>query len=93
MKILVRTSLLILVLVFSVLYFTRVTSLSGSGEKIVELKTELAMREKENRSLLIAIDKQYQIAEIDEKAQKAGLVFGQKFVYVKTPSPLAVSKR
>lgn len=93
MKTLVRVSLLIPILVFSVLYFTTVTSLSGSGEKIVELKAELSKLEKQNRSLFIAVDKQYHIAEIDEKAQKAGLVFSPKFVYVKIPSSLAVSKR
>lgn len=93
MKILLRVSLFIAIPIFSLFYFTTIASLAGSGEKIVELKTEISKLERDNRSLLIALNDQSYIAEIEQKAKGKGLVFDPKIVYVKIPSSLAVSKR
>lgn len=93
MKIIVNSIFFVLILFFALWYFSSVTRLSRMGDQIVQLKHDLSQLERENRDLYIALSKHSYAARIEEQAKRGGMVFDAKFVYIKTPSSLAVSKR
>lgn len=90
---LIKIVLFISIAALSALYFTTVTNLSYMGDTIFELRQELTQLQKQNRELTMALNTRFQISQIEKIVMEQGLVFDTHFVYVKTPSALAVSKR
>jgi len=93
MKYFTRLVLFFFLIIFTFLYLHSVNTLSGSGEKILQLRQELARQEKENRSFSLKLSSNFRLYNIDQKAKEIGMIDKAKFVYLKKPVALVVSKR
>ena len=92
-KLAVRFIIFCLIITGSVFYFTTTTELSGSGNKIANLRQEVEMLDYQNRILSSQLSQRYFLGEVEEQAVDQGMVSNAKFVYVKIPSSLVVSRR
>jgi cell division protein FtsL len=89
-----RLVIFLLILTFGILYFTTITSLSGSGEIISSLKEKLDSLEKKKIELSIELSQKNSLSKVEAKAKKQGLIPETKIIYLaKKPSSLVVSKR
>ena len=89
-----RVIIFIAIIIFGILYFTTVTSLSRSGEVISSLKEEADLLEKRNVELTLELSQKVSVSRVEAAAQEQGLVSETKIIYLaKKPSSLVVSKR
>lgn len=94
MKLLVRFSLFITLVVLGFQYFTTTTELAKKGEEFSALKREIDELEKENRAMTVRLGSRESLLFIEEEAKLQGLVPNTHIVYLPVPpSSLAVSKR
>jgi len=94
MNIFTRTIIFIAIIVFGILYFTTITSLSGSGEIISSLKEKLSALEKRNVEISIELSQKSSLDKVEAQAKEQGLIPETKIIYLaKKPSSLVVSKR
>ena len=94
MKLAVRLLLIVIIFGVGLIYFRAITHLSGTGDVIVGLESQVKELEKQNRVLSVLIGDHGLLGAVDAEAQKIGMVGTAKFVYIQMPpSSLAVSKR
>lgn len=94
MKLFIRFSLFIILIVLGFHYLTTTTELAKKGEEFSVLKREIDELEKENRAMTVRLGSLESLLSIEEEAKRQGLVDGAHIVYLPIPpSSLAVSKR
>lgn len=74
-------------------YFSVTTGLAQVGKTIIDLKAEIKQNEQQNQQLSTEINYRLSLSELETQMQDRGLVNSAKYVYLKTPSSLVVSRK